>query len=82
MGNSNHSPDLAVVDDLELPDGEGFELISELRTRAPDVPVLAITLRRDADRREQTLRAGAEEVLPMDTSPKEIVDVVQQLVGE
>ncbi len=81
LGNPNRKPDLAVVD-LELPNGEGFELIGELRTRAPEVPVLAIALRRDADRREQGLRAGADEVLAMAASPKEIVDMAKQLVGE
>ena len=60
----------------------GPQLIRELRTSAPDVPVLAITLRRDAERRERALRAGAGEVLTMATAPKEIVDVTKQLVGE
>ena len=81
LGNSNHKPDLAIVD-LDLGKGDGFELISDLRTRAPDVPVLAITLERDAERRERVLRAGAGEVLTMAASPKEFVDVAKQLVGE
>ena len=81
LGNSNHKPDLAIVD-LDLGKGDGFELISDLRTRAPDVPVLAITLERDAERRERALRAGAGEVLTMAASPKEFVDVAKQLVGE
>jgi DNA-binding NarL/FixJ family response regulator len=81
LGNSIHKPALAVVN-LDLTNGGGFELISELRTSAPDVPVLAITLSRDAERREQALRAGAGEVLTMDTPPKKIVDVAKQLVGE
>ena len=82
LGNSNHKPDLAVVD-LDLGNlGDGFELISDLRTIAPDVPVLAITLKRDAERRERALRAGAGKVLTMAASPKEIVDAAKQLVGE
>ncbi len=81
VGSSNHKPDLAIVD-LDLANGDGFELIEELSMSAPDVPVLAITLRRDAERRERALRAGAGEVLTMAASPKEIVDVAKQLVGE
>ena len=81
LGNSNHKPDLAVVD-LDLGKGDGFELISDLRTIAPDVPVLAITLKRDAERRERALRAGAGKVLTMAASPKEIVDAAKQLVEE
>jgi two-component system, NarL family, response regulator DesR len=81
LGDSNHKPDLAIVD-LDLANGDGFELIEELSMSAPDVPVLAITLRRDVERRERALRAGAGEVLTMAASPKEIVDVAKQLVGE
>jgi DNA-binding NarL/FixJ family response regulator len=81
LGNSSHKPDLAIVD-LDLTDGDGFELIRELRESAPEVPVLAITLRRDADRRERALRAGAGEVLTMAAAPKEIVEVAKRLVGE
>jgi DNA-binding NarL/FixJ family response regulator len=81
LSNSNHKPDLAIVD-LDLGKGDGFELISDLRTSAPDVPVLAITLERDAERRERALRAGAGEVLTMAASPKEFVDVAKQLLRE
>ncbi len=81
LGNFNHKPDLAVVD-LDLANGGGFELIGELSKSAADVPVLAITLRQDAEWRERALRAGAEEVLTMAASPKEIVDVVKRLVGD
>ncbi len=81
LGNSNHNPDLVVVD-LDLANGDGFKLIEELQLTAPDVPVLAITLRRDADRHKRALRAGAGEVLTMAASPKEIIDVAKQLVDE
>ncbi len=81
LDNSSHKPDLAIVD-LDLANGDECALIEELRMAAPDVPVLAITLRRDAERRERALRAGAAEVLTMAAPPKEIVEVAKQLVGE
>ena len=81
LDNSSHKPDLAIVD-LDLANGEGFELIEELRMAAPDVPVLGITLRPDAERRERALRAGAGEVLTMAASPWQIVEVAKRLVGE
>ena len=81
LGNSNYKPDLAVVD-LNLVGGVGFKLIEELRKAHPDVPVLAITLRQDAERHDRALRAGAEEVLTMAAPPNEIVDVAKRLVGE
>jgi two-component system, NarL family, response regulator DesR len=81
LDNSSHKPDLAIVD-LDLANGEGFELIEELRMAAPDVPVLGITLRPDAERRKRALRAGAGEVLTMAASPWQIVEVAKRLVGE
>lgn len=81
LGNSNRIPDLAVVN-LDLTTGDELELIRELRTRAPCVPVLAIALMRDARQRDRALRAGANEVLTMDTSPKEIADVAKRLISE
>src|SRR5215208_3213749 len=80
LGNSNRKPDLAIVN-LDAANADGFELVKELRTTAPDVPVLAITLRRDVDQRDRALQAGAGEVLPMAVSSKEIVDAAKRLVG-
>jgi DNA-binding NarL/FixJ family response regulator len=81
LDNSNHKPDLAVVN-LDLANRDVFEIIEELRMTAPGVPVLAITLRQDVDRRERALGAGAAKVLTMAAYPKEIVDVAKRLMGE
>ena len=81
LSNSDDKPDLAIVD-LDLANGGGFELlIGELRTIVPDVPVIGITLKDDAERREGALRAGANEVLPMTAPPKEIVEAANRLIG-
>jgi DNA-binding NarL/FixJ family response regulator len=81
LDNSNPKLDLAIID-ADLVSGGGFALIEELRTSDPDVPVLAFTLKRDVERRERALRAGAREVLTMAASPKEIVDAARRLLGE
>ena len=81
LSNSDDKPDLAIVD-LDLANGGGFELlIGELRTMVPDVPVIGITLKDDAERREEALRAGADEVLAMTAPPKEIVEAANRLIG-
>jgi DNA-binding NarL/FixJ family response regulator len=81
LGDSNRQPDLAIVN-LDAANADGFELMKELHMSAPEVPVLAITLRRDIDQRDRALRAGAGEVLAMTDSSKEIVDAAKRLVGE
>jgi DNA-binding NarL/FixJ family response regulator len=81
LSNADDKPDLAIVD-LDLANGGGFELlIGELRTMVPDVPVIGITLKDDAERREEALRAGADEVLAMTAPPKEIVEAANRLIG-
>ncbi len=81
LANSDHRLHLAIVD-LDLAEGDGFELIRELRGGAPEVPVLAITLRGDVERRELALRAGAKEVLTMAAAPKEITEAAKRLAKE
>jgi DNA-binding NarL/FixJ family response regulator len=70
--------DVAVVN-LGLPDGDGADLISQMRGTEPDVPVLVLTLSQDPARHARALDAGAERVLTKDASIKEIVDAVRRL---
>ena len=70
--------DLAVVD-FDLPDGDATELIEHLR--AEDVPVLALTANPSLDWRARALRAGASEVLTMETSSEQLIDTAKRLVS-
>jgi DNA-binding NarL/FixJ family response regulator len=81
LGDSNRQPDLVIVN-LDAANADVFELVEELRMSAPEVPVLAITLRLDVERRDRALRAGAGEVLTMAASRKEIVEAAKRLVNE
>jgi DNA-binding NarL/FixJ family response regulator len=65
-----------VIVDIDLPDGDGIELLEQLR----GLPVLALTGDRSVKRFAQALEAGADVVLPMAESAERIVDVVRQLV--
>src|SRR4051812_12559752 len=49
--------------DLDLPDGDGVELIRELSEASTPVAVVALITRYDPARHNQTLRAGAQQVL-------------------
>jgi DNA-binding NarL/FixJ family response regulator len=68
--------DAAVVG---LPNGEGDEMIRELREVGPPVPVLALTLSLDPAHRALALEAGAEEVLTKGASLEEVVAAVRHL---
>ncbi|MGE0312181.1 MAG: response regulator [Lautropia sp.] len=54
---------VAVVLDLGLPDGDGVELLGELRRRRPDLPVVVVTARDTLAARIDGLDAGADDFL-------------------
>ncbi len=72
--------DLAVVD-LDLPGGDGFKLLEELRQAAPGVPVLGVTASSTHGLRARVLEAGASEVLATTASGEEIVAAARRLGG-
>jgi DNA-binding response OmpR family regulator len=60
-----------VVLDLMLPDGEGTELISELRHLRPEAPVAVLSAREDID--DVASKAGADAAITKDTSVPYII---------
>jgi DNA-binding NarL/FixJ family response regulator len=77
LGDSHDEVGLAIID-IDLPDGNGIELIEELRET--DVPVLALA----TGRRPQhiwALQAGAEEVLTVEEPIEELVGTVRRLLA-
>jgi DNA-binding NarL/FixJ family response regulator len=80
LGGLNGDIDLAIVD-LDIPDGEGTELIKELRAAQPDLPVLAFTVGRSVEVRARALQAGANQVLSTATPGETIIRTAELLVG-
>jgi DNA-binding NarL/FixJ family response regulator len=73
--------DVAVVD-LGLPDGDGRELIGELRQSSPGVSVMVLSAIIMAEDFEEVRRAGADAVLTKVEGPLAIVEEVRRLAGE
>ena len=76
----NDEIDLAIVD-LDMPDGDVTELIKELRTARPDLPVLAFTVGRSVELRAWALQAGANQVLSTATPGEKIIRAAELLLG-
>ena len=53
-----HRIDCAILDH-KLPDGNGFELMSKFKERAPDVPVILMTAYSTVEKAVEAMRAGA-----------------------
>ncbi len=69
---------MAVVD-LYLADGEGIELIDEMRQSCPDVPVLVLTISLDPAEHGRAKEAGADEVVTKVAALDEIIATIKRL---
>ncbi len=68
-----------VVLDLGLPDGNGADLIVELREASPGGAVLVMSASLHPTNIERAMREGADEVLDKLASPAEVVGTVRRL---
>ena len=76
LDDANQKPACVIVD-LDLPDGDGTELLKQLN----GLPVLALIKGRSMERRVQALRSGANEVVRTTQPPEKIIDAVERLIG-
>ena len=67
--------------DLGLPDGNGADLIGELREASPGGAVLIMSASLHPTNIERAMREGADEVMDKLASPKEVVGTVRRLAA-
>ena len=72
--------DVALID-RELPDGDGLELIGELRQASPGVAVFALSLTLEDAHPGQSLEAGADGVLDKLAPPGESISAIRRAAG-
>ncbi len=72
--------DLAVVD-LDLPDGDGTELVGELRAANPRCAVLVLTASAEREAYARAVEAGAAGVLHKSVRIKDVVDAARRLMA-
>ena len=73
---ANQKPACIIVD-LDLPDGEGTEVLKEV----DGLPVLALIRSRNVERQAEAMRLGADEVLRTTESGEETATAVERLIG-
>jgi DNA-binding NarL/FixJ family response regulator len=73
--------DVAVLD-LALPDGDGRDLIGELRRTNAGISVMVLTATIGPRHLDEILTTGADAVLHKAASPTTIVEEVRRLAGE
>jgi DNA-binding NarL/FixJ family response regulator len=77
---ADRETDLAVVD-LSLPDGEGVELIEDLRETNPHFAALVLTASIDRAEHARAVEAGAAGVLHKSAEVEEILDSTRRLAA-
>jgi len=70
-------PDV-VVSDIRMPDRDGLELLREIGSRFPDLPVIIMTAYSDLDSAVAAYQGGAFEYLPKPFDVDEAVELVRR----
>jgi DNA-binding NtrC family response regulator len=70
-----------IVCDYRMPGKNGIDLLSELKRRHSDVPVLMISAYADAATEERALELGALELMRKPIRRKELLDRAAKVVG-
>ncbi|CBW77015.1 C4-dicarboxylate transport transcriptional regulatory protein dctD (plasmid) [Mycetohabitans rhizoxinica HKI 454] len=68
----------AIVTDVRLPGASGLELLSLMRERAPDVPVIVVTGHGDISMAVQAMREGAYDFIEKPFSSERLADAVRR----
>lgn len=72
--------DVALVD-LHLPDGDGVDVIRDLRQTNPDASILVFTISDDRGHLARAIEAGADEIVSKKTRLDELVAVIKRRAG-
>ena len=75
---SDRVPDL-LIQDVMLPDGDGFSFVKELKQEHPHLPVIFLTARTEESDRILGFELGADDYISKPFSPKELVLRIQAL---
>jgi two-component system invasion response regulator UvrY len=70
-----------LVLDIAMPEGGGLEVLHQLRSLKPDLPVLILSMYSEKQYAERTLKAGAAGYLTKETAPGELVTAIRQVAG-
>jgi DNA-binding NarL/FixJ family response regulator len=73
-------PDL-VLTDITLPGKSGVELIKDLRTLKPDLPILVVSMHDESLYAERVLRAGARGYVMKDQGGEDIIRAIRRVLS-
>ena len=77
---SKLKPDLVLVD-IGLPGKSGFELVKDVRTVHPEVPVLVLSMHDESLYAERVLRAGARGYVMKHEPPGKLIEAIRTVLS-
>lgn len=69
-----------IVLDLSLPDRSGLDLLKQVNSLYPELPVLVLTIHAEEQYAVRALRAGASGFLTKDSAPDQLVTALQKVI--
>jgi DNA-binding NarL/FixJ family response regulator len=77
---TNSVPDLLLLD-ISLPDKNGLELIKDIQTLHPDLPILVVSMHDESLYAERVLRAGGRGYIMKQEGGKKLMLAIRQVLG-
>jgi DNA-binding NarL/FixJ family response regulator len=73
-------PDLVLLD-ISLPDKNGLELLKDIRTMSPSLPMLVVSMHDESLYAERVLRAGGRGYIMKQEGGKKLLAAIRQVIG-
>ena len=72
------NPDVAVID-ISMPGLDGLEVISQLQTLQPELPILVLTMHEEGQYVVRAIQAGAMGYLTKQSAPEQLVTAIRKI---
>jgi DNA-binding NarL/FixJ family response regulator len=71
-------PDVAVID-ISMPGVDGLEVISQLQTQQPKLPILVLTMHEEGQYVVRAIQAGAMGYITKQSAPEQLVNAIRKV---
>ena len=71
-------PDVAVID-ISMPGLDGLEVINQLQSRHPELPILVLTMHEEGQYVVRAIQAGAMGYLTKQSAPEQLVNAIRKV---
>jgi len=78
----DRDPPDAIITDIRMPGMNGLDLLNNIHTRYPDMPVIIMTAHSDLDSAVSSYQGGAFEYMPKPFDVDEAVDLAQRAIDQ